>query len=77
MDVAAYKANETFVFPGLRIRPGGVVGLEPNGRAVLGTTVHLSIETTRTFGSCNLKTNVPGSWRSWKHARPKVHYKNT
>ena len=25
MDVAAYKANETLVFPGLRIRPGGVI----------------------------------------------------
>ena len=55
----------------------GVVGLEPNGRAVLETTVHPSIERTCTFGSCTLKTYVPGSGRSWKHAKPKVHYKNT
>ena len=54
-----------------------VVGLEPNGRAVFGTTVHPSIERTDTFGSCTLKTDVPGSGRSWKHAKPKVHYKNT
>ena len=55
----------------------GVVGLEPNGRTVLGTTVHPSIERTGTFGSCTLKTDGPGSGRSWTHARPKVHYKNT
>ena len=45
-----------------------VVGLEPNGRTVLGTTVDPSIERTGSFGSCTLKTDVPGSGRSWKHA---------